>query len=170
LEPGRRGGVLLRVAAPHATLATVDGLVDTLTTNLGTVDTVVDALATTIGVAGAGLTALASAANLADIHTDVGTAIAAIKVAVKKNTALAKFAFLMTDSTNHAPATGKTVTCTRSVDGAAFGAGTLVNVAEVGAGMYTVDFGAGDLNGDVIVLQATAAASDVTFVTLVTAK
>lgn len=87
---------------------------------------------------------------------------------VKKNQALAKFQFLMTDSTTHAPATGKTVTCTRSIDGAAFAAGTLANVAEVSDGDYTVDFGAGDLNGNVIVLKATAAGCDVTLERVIT--
>ena len=89
-------------------------------------------------------------------------------VAFKKNTALAKFAFVMRDSTNHAPATGLTVTATRSIDGAAFGGGTLSAVTEIGSGVYYVDFAAGDLNGSVIVLKCTAAASDTTFVTIVT--
>lgn len=75
---------------------------------------------------------------------------------------------MMTDSTNHAPATGLTVTCTRSIDGGAYAAGTLANVTEVSNGMYTVDFGAADLNGNVIVLRATAAASDDTFERIVT--
>jgi hypothetical protein len=89
-------------------------------------------------------------------------------VAFKKNTALANFEFLMTDSTTHAPVTGKTVTCTRSIDGAAFAAGTLANVAEVANGVYRVDFGAGDLNGNVVTLRATATGSDDTFVTITT--
>ena len=89
-------------------------------------------------------------------------------VAFKKNTALAKFAFVMRDSTNHAPAAGLTVTATRSIDGAAFDGGTLSAVTEVASGVYYVDFGAGDLNGNVIVLKCTAAASDTTFVTIVT--
>jgi hypothetical protein len=93
---------------------------------------------------------------------------AAIQNNIKENAALAKFAFMMTDSTNHAPVTGKTVTVTRSIDGGAFAAGTLSAVTEVGNGMYTVDFAAADLNGNVIVLQATASGSDSTFVTLIT--
>jgi hypothetical protein len=93
-----------------------------------------------------------------------------IKVAsnVKKNQALLKFQFGMTDSTNHAPATLKTVTCTRSIDGGAFAAGTLANVTEVSDGDYVVDFGAGDLNGNVIVLKATASGCDVTLERIVT--
>ena len=91
-----------------------------------------------------------------------------VKGNVKKNTALATFPFMMTDSTNHAPATGKTVTVTRSIDGGAFAAGTLSAVTEVGVGIYTVDFGAGDLNGNNIILRATATASDDTFERVIT--
>lgn len=87
---------------------------------------------------------------------------------IKKNQALNNFEFLMTDSTLHAPSTGLTVTVTRSIDGGAFGAGTLSAVTEVANGMYAVNFGSGDLNGSVIVLQATAAASDTAFERLVT--
>lgn len=87
---------------------------------------------------------------------------------VKKNQALNNFEFLMTDSTNHSPATGKTVTVTRSIDGGAFGAGTLSAVTEVANGMYSVNFGAGDLNGNVITLRATATGADDTFERIVT--
>lgn len=89
---------------------------------------------------------------------------------VKKNQALSKFMFMMTDSTNHAPATGKTVTVTRSIDGAAFGAGSLSAVTEVANGMYYVDFAADDLNGNVIVLRATATGCDDTFERIITAQ
>jgi hypothetical protein len=87
---------------------------------------------------------------------------------IKKNQALAKFEFLMTDSTNHNPKTGLTVTVTRSIDGGAFAAGTLSVVTEVANGIYSVDFGAGDLNGNVVTFRATATAADDLFVTLVT--
>lgn len=87
---------------------------------------------------------------------------------IRKNTALAAFAFMLTDSTNHAPATGKTVTVTRSIDGGAFGAGTLSSVTEVGVGIYVVDFAAADLNGNNIILRATASACDDTFERIVT--
>ena len=100
----------------------------------------------------------------------VASVVAAVATTsnVKKNQALANFEFLMTDSTNHAPATGLTVTCTRSIDGAAFGAGTLANIAEVANGIYKVDFGAGDLNGNVITLKATATGADTSFERVVT--
>ncbi len=87
---------------------------------------------------------------------------------VKTNQALTHFQFLMTDATTHAPKTLLTVTCTRSIDGGSYGAGTLANVTEIANGTYTVDFGAGDLNGKVIVLQCTANGADTTFERLVT--
>jgi hypothetical protein len=87
---------------------------------------------------------------------------------IKKNTALTGYMFLMTDSTNHNPVTGKSVTVTRAIDGAAFAAGTLSAVTEVGSGIYTVDFGAGDLNGNSIVLLATASGCDNTYRELTT--
>lgn len=99
--------------------------------------------------------------------TNVTNAVA-ITSNVKKNQALAAFMFMMTDSTGHAPATGKTVTVTRSIDGGAFGAGGLSAVTEVSNGMYKVDFAQADMNGNVIVLRATATACDDTFVTIIT--
>lgn len=94
----------------------------------------------------------------------------AIQATVKKNTALATATpFLMTDSTNHAPATGLTVSCTRSLDGAAFAAGTLGSVAEVSDGFYTIaSFAAGDLNAGQVVVKCSATGADDTFFTLVT--
>jgi hypothetical protein len=96
------------------------------------------------------------------------TGAVAITSNIKQNQALSGFTFLMTDSTNHNPATGLTVTVTRSIDGGAFAAGTLSAVTEVANGIYSVNFGAGDLNGKAIILQATAAASDTTFERIVT--
>lgn len=86
---------------------------------------------------------------------------------IKKNQALADFEFLMTDSTNHNPITGLTVAVTRSIDNGAFAAGTLSAVTEISNGIYSVDFGAGDLNGTVITLRATAVGADDLFVTIV---
>jgi hypothetical protein len=118
----------------------------------------------------AGLTALPNANAGANGGLPTGDATGAVKVQsnVKKNQALSSFMFMMTDSTTHAPVTGKTVSVTRSIDGGAFGSGTLSAVTEVGNGYYKVDFAAADLNGNVIVLRATAATSDDTFVVLVT--
>lgn len=86
---------------------------------------------------------------------------------VKKNTALAKFMFVMFDSTNHAPATGLTVSGAVSKDGAAFGA--LTNgVSELANGVYFVDLAAADLNGNVIALKFTATGADAQFIIMVT--
>ncbi len=90
---------------------------------------------------------------------------------IKKNQALNNFEFLVTDSTNHAPLAGLGnggVAVTRSIDGGAFGAGTLSAVTEISNGMYAVNFGAGDLNGSVIVLQGTAGGADTVFERVVT--
>lgn len=91
----------------------------------------------------------------------------AVQAGIKKNVALANFPFLMTDSTNHNPATGLTVTGTRSIDGAAFGAGTIANMTEVASGVYQCDLGAGDLNGDTIILRFTASGADDLLITVV---
>lgn len=96
------------------------------------------------------------------------TAAVATTSNVKKNQALASFRFLMTDSTNHNPATGKTVTVTRGIDSGAQAAGTLSTVTEIANGEYRVDFAAADLNGNVIVLRATATGCDDTFERVVT--
>ena len=122
---------------------------------------------------GDGIRAVASAGGV-DIRGNItGTITTTTNLTnsgnVKKNTALAAFEFLMTDSTNHAPATGKTVAVTRSINGGAFGAGTLSAVTEVSSGIYAVDFGAGDLNGNVIVLRATATGCDDCFERVITA-
>lgn len=100
----------------------------------------------------------------------VGSVVADVNTTsnVLQNAALAGFAFLMTDSTTHAPATGKSVTVTRSIDGGAFGAGGLSAVSEVAFGMYKVDFAASDLNGKTIVLRATATGCDDTFERILT--
>lgn len=85
---------------------------------------------------------------------------------IRKNTALANFEILMTDSTNHNPATGLTVSVTRSIDGGAFAAGTLGSVTAVSNGIYKFDFGAGDLNGEVVTVRATATGADDLFFTI----
>lgn len=117
-----------------------------------------------------GLTALPNANAAASGGLPTVDASNAVKIQsnIKKNQALANFMFLMTDSTNHNPATGKTVTATRSIDGAAFASGTLGSVTEIANGMYKVDLAAGDTNGNNITLRFAATGCDDLFVTLVT--
>ena len=100
----------------------------------------------------------------------VGSVTAAVGITsnIKKNQALAKFPFILTDSSTHLPVAGKTPTVTRSLDGAAFAAGNLANVAELSDGVYTVDFAAGDLNANVVILKATAAGCDTTLRDIIT--
>jgi hypothetical protein len=81
--------------------------------------------------------------------------VANLPSAVKKNTALAAFPFVMVDTTG-APTTGLTVSATRSIDGAAFGACANA-VVEVANGGYKIDLAAADLNGNTIILRFAAA-------------
>lgn len=128
-----------------------------------------------------GLVSLASAQTFnmtgnitGNVSGSVGSVTAGVTIdttnrpGIRKNTALSNFEILMTDSTNHNPATGLTVSVTRSIDGGAFAAGTLGTVTAVSNGIYKFDFGAGDLNGDVITVRATATGADDLFFTIKT--
>jgi hypothetical protein len=88
-------------------------------------------------------------------------------VRIQKNTQLAAFPFVMRDSTNHAPATGLTVTATRSLDGAAF-ASCANSVAEVANGWYKITLATTDLNADTVALKFTATGADATNITIIT--
>jgi hypothetical protein len=92
-----------------------------------------------------------------------------------QNAAFNNIQFLFVDSTDHVtPVTGAgTMAVTRSIDGAAFGAGGGTGPAEIGNGIYQYDASAGDMNGGVITFRFTATtgtpnAPDDTFVTIVT--
>lgn len=82
---------------------------------------------------------------------------------LKKNTAFTNFEFVMRD-TSGVPTAGLTVTAERSIDGAAFGAGTLGSPSGIANGVYKLDLGAGDLNGNCIVLKFTASGAAPTLV------
>lgn len=82
-----------------------------------------------------------------------------VQSGMKKNAAY-RAVFQMTDSTTHNPATGKTVTITRSIDGAAFAGGTIGAVTEIASGWYYADFAAADMNGTNIAVRATASGCD----------
>jgi hypothetical protein len=87
---------------------------------------------------------------------------------IGKNTALSNFEFLMVLAADHvSPATGKVVTATRSIDGAAFAACANA-VAEVSNGVYKIDLAAADLNGDVVTLKFAEAACDTRLITIIT--
>jgi len=82
-----------------------------------------------------------------------------LRFTLKKNQARNNFALLMRDSTNHNPATGKSVTGTVSKDGAAFGALTN-SVTEIANGWYKVNLDAADTNADVCIYRFTATGCD----------
>ena len=77
-----------------------------------------------------------------------------IQTGIKKNQAIANFPFVMKDDTG-APLTGSTVTVTRSLDGAAFGATTAGTATEISSGWYQIDLSASDTNGDTVALRFT---------------
>lgn len=153
-------------------LATADTVVTVSGNVNGSVGSVTGAVGSVTGAVGSVTGAVGSVTG--NVGGNVVGSVASVTAAVgitsniKTNQALAKYQFLMTDSTNHNPATGLVVTVTRSIDAAAFAAGTLSAVTEIASGMYSIDFGAGDLNGKVIILRCTAAASDTTFERIVT--
>jgi hypothetical protein len=73
---------------------------------------------------------------------------------IKKNVAFNNFTFKIFDTSGN-PATGKTVTATRSIDGGAFAACTN-SVVEISNGYYKINLSTADLNGDAIALKFTA--------------
>lgn len=115
-----------------------------------------------------GLTALPNVA--AGANGGLGTVDATnsikIQTPVKRNTALNNFAFIMLNTAG-SPQTGLTVTATRSIDGAAFGACANA-VVEVANGWYQINLAAADLNGTNIALRFTAASAKDTDILLLT--
>ena len=83
-------------------------------------------------------------------------------IRLKKNTAFAGFSFPMYD-TNGTPATGLTVTATRSLDGAAFASCTN-SVSEISGGAYTISLSAADLNGNDCLLKFSASGAKALFI------
>jgi hypothetical protein len=89
-------------------------------------------------------------------------------VRVRKNTELASFPFRMVSATDHVTgATGLTVTATRTIDGAAFGA-CANSVSEISGGWYKITFAAADLNGNTIGVNFAASGADTVGFTFVT--
>jgi hypothetical protein len=127
----------------------------TTTVNLSgtTVKTATDVEADTVDIQGR----LPAALSSGRMDASVGAYQTGLTPGVKKNTALANFPFLMVDATDGVtPETLLTVTATRSLDGAAFGACANA-VVEIASGWYKINLAAGDLNGDTVVLRFTAA-------------
>lgn len=118
-----------------------------------------------MGVGGIASTAFAAGAiDAAALATDATPRLV-------KNTAILNFMFLMVDSTDHVtPKTGLTWaagSAQASIDGAAFANVTNLPV-EVSAGIYKINLSAADMNGDVVTLKFTGAASDTRLISVVT--
>lgn len=86
---------------------------------------------------------------------------------LRQGVALPKFTFAMTDSTNHAPSSGFTVSGTVRIDGGP-AASLTDTITDLGNGWYEVDISASEMNGKVIALLFTAAGADPLPVTLLT--
>lgn len=91
---------------------------------------------------------------------------ALIQSGIQKGAALTKFQFEMTDSTNHNPATGLTVTGTISKDGGAYASISPDSITEVSNGMYEVDLSATEMNANNVSLRFTATGADDLNITL----
>lgn len=107
-----------------------------------------------------------------NVSGSVASVVAAVNVAnpvrLVKNTSFSNFAFLMVLASDHVtPATGLTVTCTRSLDGGAFGASANAPT-ELANGVYLINLAATDTNANSIVLRFTAATADQTVIFLAT--
>jgi len=110
----------------------------------------------------------ATAAALSALQTDVTQIKNDLPTRPTKNTALANFPFVMRLTSDHVTgATGKTVTATRSLDGAAFGA-CANSVTEVANGVYKISLAAADLNADTVTLRFTATDCDDTIIVIAT--
>lgn len=96
-----------------------------------------------------------------------GNGNVAITSNIKKNTVQNGFTFLMTDSTNHNPKTGLTVTATRSIDGGSFSS-CANSVLEVANGTYTINLAAADTNGNHIMYRFASAGADDLNVSIIT--
>lgn len=81
------------------------------------------------------------------------------RVNIRKGLAFDNFPFRMYDSTNHAPATGATVTAQISKDNGAYAACTN-SVTEVGNGKYRISLTASETNANVFSLKFTATSCD----------
>lgn len=111
--------------------------------------------------------------NLEDFFDGTGYAGGTTKLVVSpsgilpgKNVALNDIEFLMVDATDFAtPETGLTVSGTRSIDGAAFGAVT-GTIAEVANGIYQLDASQADMNGTIITFRFTATGAADRFLTI----
>lgn len=123
--------------------------------------------ALTVGTLSAGVITATSIAAAA--LNGKGDWLVSSNARIAKNTALNNFPFMIVLSSDHvSPATGKTVSAFRSIDGGAFAACNTATATELSNGIYTINLAASDLNGTTITLRFTATGCDDTFITVVT--
>jgi hypothetical protein len=122
---------------------------------------------------GANQISLSSGAVIVQSGTGTGQiSLSSGRVAVQSNTqknAAATINFAMTDSTNHNPATGKTVAVSVSIDGSlTFNAATNTPATEVGNGTYKITLTAAEMNGNEITVRATGTGCDDRLIVIIT--
>jgi hypothetical protein len=100
------------------------------------------------------------------VDSSGGVTLTTSQLFIKKNIAVV-FPFVMLDSTTRLPKTGLTVTATRSLDGAAFGACANA-VAEISSGWYKITLATTDTNATVIALRLAATGAVDTDLTIYT--
>jgi len=108
----------------------------------------------------AGVVLKAVGLNL-DAAQEIATQVSTQLGILKNSTVSGDLFFTMRDSTNHALATGKTVSGQVNIDGAGFGAVTGA-ITELALGWYKLAANATDRNGDMLLFHFTAAACDPT--------
>lgn len=127
-------------------------------------------------IGAAALTAAKFATDAIDANALAADAVDEIRDALlpTQNATFDNIMFLLVAASDHVtPVTGATgLAVTRSIDGAAFGAGT-GTLAEVANGIYQYDASAADMNGGIITFRFTASggtpgAADDRFITIVT--
>lgn len=149
------------------TVGAVSGTVGSVTGTVG------GSVASVVGDIGGNLdgSVLGSVASVTSVGTVTSVlnpvSISTGQLTVKKNTILNGFTFPMYDATTGNPATGLSVSCQKSIDGASLSNSTNA-VSEVGGGIYKLNFSAADLNGTIITLIFTATGASATIVTLIT--
>ena len=147
----------LNAATPASVTGSVGSVTGAVGSVTGSVGSVTGAVGSVTGSVGS-ISGVTFPTNFSATSIDSSGNVS-VKANLKKNTALSGFSFIMTDSTNHAPKTGLTVTTTVSLDGASAVA-TTNSVTEVANGEYKINFAAGDLNANSVMFRATATGAD----------
>jgi hypothetical protein len=106
--------------------------------------------------------AMTGAGLAADAITKLQTGI----LTVQKNVAFSNYPIKLVDSLNAAwtGGTSSSITCTRSINGAAFAAcsaGAQSSITEIGQGYYYANLAASDTNGNVIIFRFTSSTGGV---------